>query len=166
MTKLPPAFVSRARSLASGANGSSRNVCPVWRMNHETGARPFFPPEVVVQVKALACELPAQTDLPLSRFSRQDFRTPDIGTKSRCVVFRSFDPENAIRVRGFCQCDALHTQRLVTHSRRTTSQYFEETIGMSGGLKVPFVVGSDGVAVKGRGQRRRQYPVARAGADR
>ena len=62
-------------------------------------------------------------------------RTPDIGTKSRCVVFRSFDPENAIRVRGFCQCDALHTQRLVTHSRRTTSQYFEETMGMSGGLK-------------------------------
>ena len=63
-----------------------------------------------------------------------DSRTPDIGTKSRCVVFRSFDPENAIRVRGFCQCDALHTQRLVTHSRRKTSQYFEETIGMSGGL--------------------------------
>ena len=63
-------------------------------------------------------------------------RTPDIGTKSRCVVFRSFDPENAIRVRGFCQCDALHTQRLVTHSRRTTSQYFEETMGMSGGLEV------------------------------
>jgi len=62
-------------------------------------------------------------------------RTPDIGTKSRCVVFRSFDPENAFRVRGFCQCDALHTQRLVTRSRRKTSQYFEETIGMSGGLK-------------------------------
>ena len=41
-------------------------------MNDETGARLFFPPEVVVQVKALACELPAQTDLPLSRFSRQD----------------------------------------------------------------------------------------------
>jgi hypothetical protein len=41
-------------------------------MNHEPGVRPFFPPEVVVQVKALACELPAQTDLPLSRFSRRD----------------------------------------------------------------------------------------------
>ena len=67
--------------------------------------------------------------------TRGDFRTPDIGTKSRCVVFRSFDPENAFRVRGFCQCDALHTQRLVTHSRRKTSQYFEETIGMSGGLE-------------------------------
>jgi len=41
-------------------------------MNHEPGGRPFFPPEVVVQVKALACELPAELDLPLSHFSRQD----------------------------------------------------------------------------------------------
>jgi hypothetical protein len=41
-------------------------------MSHELGVRPFFPPEVVVQVKALACELPAQSNLPLSRFSRQD----------------------------------------------------------------------------------------------
>jgi hypothetical protein len=42
------------------------------QINREQGARPFFPPEVVVQVKALACELPADTGLPLSRFSRQD----------------------------------------------------------------------------------------------
>ena len=41
-------------------------------MNRDPGARPFFPPEVVVQVKALACELPAASGLPLSRFSRRD----------------------------------------------------------------------------------------------
>ena len=41
-------------------------------MNQEPGARLFFPPEVVVRVKALACELPADTGLPLSRFSRRD----------------------------------------------------------------------------------------------
>ncbi len=41
-------------------------------MSFEPGVRPFFPPEVVVQVKALACELPAQSGLPLSRFSRAD----------------------------------------------------------------------------------------------
>lgn len=41
-------------------------------MNPAPGARPFFPPEVVVRVKALACELPAQSKLPLSRFSRAD----------------------------------------------------------------------------------------------
>ena len=44
----------------------------VWKPNPEAGARPFFPPAVVVQVKALACELPAATGLPFSRFSRQD----------------------------------------------------------------------------------------------
>ena len=31
-----------------------------------------FPPEVVVQVKALACELPANLGLPLSRMSIAD----------------------------------------------------------------------------------------------
>jgi hypothetical protein len=72
MIRLLPACRSRARSLASGANASSRNDSLAWRLNPGPGARPFFPPEVVVQVKALACELPADTGLPLSRFSRQD----------------------------------------------------------------------------------------------
>ena len=72
MTRLLPASLSRVRSLASGVNASSRNDWPAWRLNPAPGARPFFPPEVVVQVKALACELPADTGLPLSRFSRQD----------------------------------------------------------------------------------------------
>jgi hypothetical protein len=72
MTRSPPAFLSRARLLASGANASLRNDWSVWRTNPGPGARPFFPPEVLVQVKALACELPAETELPLSRFSRRD----------------------------------------------------------------------------------------------
>lgn len=41
-------------------------------MSRAQGVRPVFPPEIVMQVKALACELPAQSGLPLSRFSRQD----------------------------------------------------------------------------------------------
>lgn len=32
----------------------------------------LFPPEVIVQVKALACELPATRGLPLSRMSIAD----------------------------------------------------------------------------------------------
>jgi len=36
------------------------------------GVRPFFPPELVMQVKALACELPYQHGLPLSRYSGRD----------------------------------------------------------------------------------------------
>ncbi len=38
------------------------------------GARPAFPPSLVVQVKALACELPHRQGLPLSRFSIADLR--------------------------------------------------------------------------------------------
>ena len=38
------------------------------------GARPAFPPCIVVQVKALACELPHRRGLPLSRFSIADIR--------------------------------------------------------------------------------------------
>ena len=36
------------------------------------GAPAFFPPEVVMEVKALACELPATTGIPLSRWSTAD----------------------------------------------------------------------------------------------
>lgn len=35
---------------------------------------PFFPPRVIAEVKALACQLPVQLGLPLSRFSRSELR--------------------------------------------------------------------------------------------
>lgn len=41
-------------------------------MNRDRAARPVFPPEVVVQVKALACQLPRDSGVPLSRFSTTD----------------------------------------------------------------------------------------------
>jgi hypothetical protein len=41
-------------------------------MKHAPGVRPVFPPNVVMQIKAMACELPATSGLPLSRFSRDD----------------------------------------------------------------------------------------------
>lgn len=41
-------------------------------MTHVPGVRPVFPPHVVVRVKRLACELPAERGLPFSRFSAQD----------------------------------------------------------------------------------------------
>lgn len=45
-----------------------------WKINHAAGARPAFPPSVVVEIKALACELPAQHGLPLARWSLSDLR--------------------------------------------------------------------------------------------
>lgn len=41
-------------------------------MHPEPDAPPVFPPEVVVQIKALACELPFEAGVPLSRFSSQE----------------------------------------------------------------------------------------------
>ncbi len=38
------------------------------------GAPPLFPPSVVAEVKALACQLPATVGRPLSRFSRRELR--------------------------------------------------------------------------------------------
>jgi hypothetical protein len=38
------------------------------------GASPLFPPSVVAEVKALACSLPAELGVPLSRLSREDLR--------------------------------------------------------------------------------------------
>src|SRR5436309_2268039 len=70
----PPDSIRPARSSASGASDSAWPVCPAWRANPVAGARPAFPPSLVVQVKALACELPHRQGLPLSRFSIADLR--------------------------------------------------------------------------------------------
>lgn len=40
-----------------------------YMIDQELDAHPVFPPEIVVQIKALACELPARLGIPLSRFS-------------------------------------------------------------------------------------------------
>src|ERR1019366_1149683 len=72
MTKLPTGFRSLDRLSASGANASLRNAWTVWKIFPVPGVRPFFPPELVMQVKAMACELPHQRGLPLSRYSGRD----------------------------------------------------------------------------------------------
>lgn len=45
-----------------------------WRSGNARAAVRFFPPELVVAVKAIACELPAQLGLPLSRLHLADIR--------------------------------------------------------------------------------------------
>jgi hypothetical protein len=69
MTKSLNASTLAGRSSACGANVSSRKA---WRDSKNVPDRVApgpFPPELVVQVKALACEPPAQHDAPLSRWS-------------------------------------------------------------------------------------------------
>ena len=47
------------------------------------GAQPAFPPSVVVEIKALACELPARRGLPLARWSLNDLRREVLEVSAR-----------------------------------------------------------------------------------
>src|SRR4030043_1485840 len=49
-----------------------RDDLTVWRMKKEKDVLQFFPPHVAVEIKALACELPSQFGVPLSRFASRD----------------------------------------------------------------------------------------------
>jgi hypothetical protein len=72
MTRLLPRSRSAATSLVFGANVSFTNACQAWKSNPGPAAPGFSPPEVIIQVKAIACELPSKRGLPLSRLSTAD----------------------------------------------------------------------------------------------
>ena len=73
MSSLPD-WTCPARSLASGVSDSLSLDCRALRRSLEAGVKPAFPPSLVVQVKALACELPHTLGLPLSRLSIEEIR--------------------------------------------------------------------------------------------
>lgn len=75
MTSLPIASTFRAKSLVSGENASSSYASPGSKSNLEAAGQAAFPPSVVVEVKALACELPSRLGLPFSRLSVADIRS-------------------------------------------------------------------------------------------
>ena len=73
----------------------------VWKTFLVPGARPVFPPELIMQVKAIACELPKESGQPLSRYSRQDLvrevtRRGIVAKISGRTIWRWLD-EDAIR---------------------------------------------------------------------
>jgi hypothetical protein len=70
--RLRRAWALAARLSVCGENASSNNVSPVWKSALVRDVPGDFPPELVVQIKALACELPVTRDLPLSRWSTTD----------------------------------------------------------------------------------------------
>jgi len=88
-------------SSASGANASSINGWPASTSIRARVVPEFFPPAVVVQVKALGCELPATLGVPLSRLSTADIvrevqRHGIVATVSDKTVWRWLH-EDAIR---------------------------------------------------------------------
>jgi len=48
-------------------------------IDRELDVHPVFPPDIVVQIKALACELPARLGIPLSRFSCHEIAAEAVG---------------------------------------------------------------------------------------
>ncbi|MCP5116416.1 MAG: helix-turn-helix domain-containing protein, partial [bacterium] len=82
-------------------NGSSNNDSPASKNDLARAGPGHFPPDLVVQVKALACELPATHGLPLSRWSvadlgRQVRQSGLVATISDSTVWRWLH-EDAIR---------------------------------------------------------------------
>jgi hypothetical protein len=67
-------LICLGRSSANGESVSSSSACRGLKSDRGAGGHPAFPPSVVVQVKALACELPSRFGLPLSRFSLSEIR--------------------------------------------------------------------------------------------
>lgn len=63
------AWTCPEKSSASGANGFSWNDSKAWRNDPGAGDRALFPPQAVVGIKALACEIPTKLGLPFSRLS-------------------------------------------------------------------------------------------------
>jgi hypothetical protein len=64
--------MSRASRCLSGASASSTRVCRGWRSARGRAVPGLFPPAQVAEVKALACELPAERGVPLSRWSNAE----------------------------------------------------------------------------------------------
>jgi len=101
MMKSPPGWTLAGKLSQSGASGSSNNVSQDWMTLFAPDARGFFPPELVIQIKALACELPTTLDLPFSRLSCSDIafharETGLVATISDSTVWRWLN-EDAIR---------------------------------------------------------------------
>jgi hypothetical protein len=101
MIKLQTDLIHLAKLSAYGENVSLKNAF-LGLMNDPVRDAPrFFPPEIIVQVKALACELPAVHQVPLSRWSIADLgrevrRSGFAATISDSTIWRWLH-EDAIR---------------------------------------------------------------------
>jgi hypothetical protein len=101
MRKLPTGSAHAERSLACGENASSSSDSPGWRIFPAPAAPGSFPPEVVVQVKAIACEMPSDVGAPLARWSVAELashvrRSGLAASISDTTIWRWLD-EDAIR---------------------------------------------------------------------
>ena len=99
--KSPNVWIPGAKWSVSGEKDSLNNDWRGSMIETARGVPGFFPPEVVMEVKALACELPSTTGVPLSRWSTADIAryvraSGLVATMSDKTVWRWLN-EDAIR---------------------------------------------------------------------
>src|SRR5216683_2435511 len=68
------AWIRRAKSSASGVGVSTLTDCLASKITRAVADQRVFPPAVMVEIKALACELPSRRGLPLARWSLAELR--------------------------------------------------------------------------------------------
>ena len=93
--------MSRASRSPSGASASLTRASLAWRSGRGGAVQGLFPPAQVAEVKALACELPAERGVPLSRWSsaelaREAVKRGIVAEISGATVWRWLS-EDAIR---------------------------------------------------------------------
>ena len=91
--RLVSAWIFRGKLSANGENGFLRSAWPDFKTGQGAGDRAVFPPQVMMEIKALACELPAERNIPFSRFSnrelaREAVRRGIVATISGATVWR------------------------------------------------------------------------------
>lgn len=69
MLRSPGGWTRLSVRCISGDDDGARRDCPAWTRSRGRVARGRFPPAQVAEIKALACELPAESGRPLSRWS-------------------------------------------------------------------------------------------------
>jgi hypothetical protein len=72
MIKSQPNWIHDEKLSACGENGSLRSVSMASKNVLDRAVLGLSPPDLVVQIKAIACELPAKYNIPLSRWSTKD----------------------------------------------------------------------------------------------
>jgi hypothetical protein len=72
MIKSRPNWIPDVKLSPCGENASLSSVSMAWKNVLDQAAPGRFPPELVVQIKAIACELPAKYGIPISRWSNED----------------------------------------------------------------------------------------------
>jgi hypothetical protein len=72
MIKSRPNWIHDVKLSPCGENASLNGVSMAWKNVLDRAVPGLFPPEFVVQIKAIACELPAKYGIPISRWSTKD----------------------------------------------------------------------------------------------